>query len=289
MITLTYVLLALAICAVWLPAIHLPQHRQLPAWQIVGTAATICALVAGVIRPPALIGLGAFVCFAWLGARDKASQWQRSVFGLLTIASALALAMHRLPGFNNPVLLAGVKFATDSAPFTLYANFDKGLVGLVLLAWFCPRSASLPEFGGVLRRSAPVILATLAAVFVLALTIHFVRIDFKFPEQTAMFLAVNLFFAVVAEEAFFRGLIQERLSRAVGSARWKDIATVIVSALLFGLVHLAGGTKYAVFAFLAGVGYATTYQMTRRIEGTILAHFVLNAAQFCLLSYPYLQ
>jgi hypothetical protein len=62
--------------------------------------------------------------------------------------------------------------------------------------------------------------------------------------------------------------------------------TVVASALLFGLAHAGGDIKWVALATLAGVGYGAAYAKTRRIEAPILAHFLLNAAHFVLMTYP---
>jgi membrane protease YdiL (CAAX protease family) len=113
---------------------------------------------------------------------------------------------------------------------------------------------------------------------VVALALHFARIDVKWPEATPLFLVVNLFLTVIAEEAFFRGFIQERFTVALSAYRWHKVAAITVSALLFGVAHV-----------VAGLGYAIAYQRTRRIESAIAAHFLLNAVHFLTLSYPYLS
>ena len=284
-----YTLLAFSICAVWLPPLRITSQHNIPPWLFLGILAAGFGLAADILRPAALIGLGVFLLLTWLASRKKTPRWQQFMCGFLTIVMALALAMHRLPGFNNPVLLAGVKLSPDSAPFTLYANFDKGAVGLVLLALFCLRTSSRAELITVIHKAAPIIAATIVAVLGLAWLIHFVRLDFKLPESTLTFMAANLFFTVIAEEAFFRGFIQDRLSLALGSTSWNNAIAVVISALLFGVAHLTGGPQYAGLTTLAGLGYAFAFQQTRRIESAIAAHFLLNAAQFVTFSYPYLQ
>jgi hypothetical protein len=125
---------------------------------------------------------------------------------------ALALAMHKLPGFNNPLLLDRVVLSDGAAPFTLYANFDKGAVGLVLLALLC-RRVHRGRAARVLRRTAPVLALTVAATLGIALAL-----GGRPRRQTAAACAavhrVNLLFTVVAEEAFFRGFLQARLAGA---------------------------------------------------------------------------
>jgi len=284
-----YTLLAFSICAVWLSPLRIASQRNLPPWLFLGILATCSGLATDILRPAALIGLGVFLLLAWFASQKKTPPWQQFVCGFLTIVMALALAMHCLPGFNNAMLLAGVKLSPDSAPFTLYANFDKGAVGLVLLALFCRRTSSRVELITVIHKAAPIIAATIVIVLGLAWLIHFVRLDFKLPESTLTFMAVNLFFTVIAEEAFFRGFIQDRLSLALGSTSWNNAIAVVISALLFGIAHLTGGPQYAGLTTLAGLGYAFAFQQTQRIESAIAAHFLLNAAQFVTFSYPYLQ
>jgi hypothetical protein len=94
-------------------------------------------LVGGVLDPvaiSALVVLGG-AAYACVRTARLAARHLRLVTGVL----ALALAMHKLPGFNNPLLLDRVVLSDGAAPFTLYANFDKGAVGLVLLALLCRR------------------------------------------------------------------------------------------------------------------------------------------------------
>jgi membrane protease YdiL (CAAX protease family) len=114
-----------------------------------------------------------------------------------------------------------------------------------------------------------------------------VRPDVKLPQVTLMFLAVNLFFTVVAEEAFFRGFLQARLASALGGVRHGQWIAVAGSALLFGAAHLAGGPLYAALAFIAGIGYAVAYQRTQRVEAAIVVHIALNAVHFIAFTYPY--
>lgn len=56
--------------------------------------------------------------------------------------------------------------------------------------------------------------------------------------------------------------------------------------MLFGAAHLGGGVPMAALAGIAGLGYATVYAATQRIEASILVHFGLNATHFLLFTYP---
>lgn len=284
MTLLAFLLLALALCSVWAPPLAMVRHAP-PLWLLLLVVAMAWGLVAGVLEPVAIGALVLLAGAAYACVRAPRT-WMRLAYGVLTAVLALALAMHKLPGFHNPRLLDGVVLSAGAAPFTLYANFDKGAVGLVLLALLCQRVRSWTELGAVLRRTAPVLLLTIVVTLGFALAAGVVGVDFKLPRQALLFIGVNLLFTVVAEEAFFRGLLQARLASALARFRWGPWLAVAVSALLFGAAHLGGGLRYGILATIAGLGYAVAYQRTQRIEAAILVHIALNAVHFIGFTYP---
>jgi hypothetical protein len=83
-----------------------------------------------------------------------------------------------------------------------------------------------------------------------------------------------------------RGFVQHELARIGSNAKLAAILALVVSAVLFGLAHFAGGLTYVIAGILAGLGYCLAYQLTRRIEAAIAVHFALNATHFLLFTYP---
>ncbi|MDP5009557.1 MAG: CPBP family intramembrane metalloprotease, partial [Glaciimonas sp.] len=106
---------------------------------------------------------------------------------------------------------------------------------------------------------------------------------------TPLFLIVNLLFTCVAEEVFFRGVLQERLAGLLPSSTMAAIIVVLCSAALFGVAHIGGGIIYVSLATLSGIGYAYAYHATKRVEAAILVHFIVNAVHFIGFTYPALQ
>ena len=286
---ISFSLLALAICAVWLPPLRIGARSPIPIWPLPLIGAIAAGLLAGYLSWSAIAELGVFAIAAWCAGRAEASRWKRILYGSITAVMALALALHKLPGFNNPVLIAAIKFTTDAKAFTLFANFDKAAVGLILLAFLCKRAGSALEWQEILRRTAPIALLTSAATIAVALAIGLVRLDLKLPPFTPLFLVTNLLFTCVAEEAFFRGFLQERLARLLDRFRFGGHAAILCSAVLFGLAHAAGGARYALLATITGLGCAYAYSIVRRIEAPIITHFMLNAVHFVGFTYPQLQ
>jgi membrane protease YdiL (CAAX protease family) len=109
------------------------------------------------------------------------------------------------------------------------------------------------------------------------------------PKWTPLFwiwAASNLFFTCLSEEAFFRGFIQRELESALQGRAYAAGVAIAVSAVLFGLAHIAGGVTYAALGIVAGLGYALVYHRTKSIEMAMLAHFAVNATHFLLFTYP---
>lgn len=291
-----FVLLVLSICAAWLPALSVSKELRVPPWAVVYAVAVVAAFAQGFLQVSAVVALIALVALALCVTRAtrKVTYWL--AFALLLLL-CLTLALHKMPGFNNPIVIDGVKFSPDARPFTQYLNFDKGSVGLVLLALLSPKLRRGDHAGRLAAETAAGYALTTVVVIGAALASGLVRFEPKLPSQTLLFLATNLFLTCVAEEAFFRTLVQDPL-RGVragqaepGGASWRAraIIAIVVTGLLFGIAHAAGGTPMTVMAALAGIGYAAVYARTNRIEVPILVHFGVNATHFVAFTYPALK
>jgi uncharacterized protein len=277
-----YVFLMLAILCSWLPVLRWGSLAIRP-WLVCFGLALTAALITGVMGWISLLAVLTLAVTLSGAGHDRLPKSLRLVFGLLAAVLALALAMHRVPGFNNLLIFKGVQLSADAPPFTLYANFDKGIAGLLLLALFCPKASSLAELNKGFRQSWRFALISIVLLIGLGLLSQFFHLDLKLPVLTAVFVVVNLLLTCVAEEAFFRGFVQESLHH---SQPLSPALVVGASALLFGLAHFAGGVTYMALASLAGLGYALVYQRSRQIEMAILVHFAFNLLHFLCFSYP---
>lgn len=284
---LPFVLLGLSICAVWLPPIPIPSRRPVPLWLPLFIAAVLAGLAAGILELPAVAALGALAGLAWW-TNTLSQPALKATTIVVVIVLALALALHAVPGFRNPVVINAVRLSADSQPFTQYANFDKGAVGLLLLATLVPLASGVRDKRRAALIASLAALATATVVLGTAVGLDYVRLDPKWPVVALTFLAINLLFTCVAEEAFFRGVIQERLARACANVRWLAWLPIAVSTVLFAIAHTGGGIVLVALAAIAGLGYSLAYAWTRRIEAAIIAHFAVNAAHFVGFSYPQL-
>jgi membrane protease YdiL (CAAX protease family) len=258
-------------------------------WPAPLAGAVVAGLANGILRPLALVWIAALAAATFgfgVGAR---SRWPRVLAATAVIALAAGLMAHRLPGFNNPQIIARTQFSPDAIPFRLHLNFDKTLVGLCILGFCHARIVHAAQWRRMVARAWPVTSGMIALLLVLSLMSGYVRFSPKFPPESLIWIAVNLCFTCVAEEALFRGFVQAQLQQAWSRARGGKWFALAVAAWLFGVAHLAGGPAYVALATVAGAGYGWAYLRTGRIEASILTHFALNATHFFFFTYPALQ
>ncbi len=87
----------------------------------------------------------------------------------------------------------------------------------------------------------------------------------------AFILAIFLV-APVVEEFVFRGLIMTKLRKHNST-----ILSIIISALLFALIHImAGGIITVIHAFLGGLIFALVYEKTKSLFVAIASHIFAN-------------
>ncbi|PYF78110.1 hypothetical protein DFP75_1131 [Marinomonas alcarazii] len=283
---MAFYLLGLSILLVFLP--FKPSIIKIPVWCVSFLIAVLLGVIEGIlsIQGLAVIFVYSVLLLASLGLRVV---WLRRVaVGIFGVFS-LALAMHLLPGFSNYAVLVREPVSSDGIPFSLYANFDKGLVGLFLLGYFFRGQARVGYFMALQnpKKALVIFFATPCLALGLALLFGLIHLDVKLPHFWLAFLGINLLFTCVAEEAFFRGFIQRGLSNWL-EGKLSLFVAPLITALLFGVAHIGGGVEYAVVAGVAGLGYGYLYYLTKRIEWSILCHFIVNILHLLLFTYPML-
>lgn len=204
----------------------------------------------------------------------------RSIGYSLVIIWALALSLHLIPGFSNLLVLDKVISGPESAAFTMYLNLDKPMVFFALLLAY---PALLGKAKTLNIKSIAITSVALFTLLPIAAATGALKPEFSLPNWWWLFALNNLLLTCVVEEAFFRGFIQQTLSKRFG---W--IACLIVASVLFGLAHFAGGLLLVFFATLAGLGYGLIFHFTGRLWASVLAHFLFNFAHLVFFTYPIL-
>jgi membrane protease YdiL (CAAX protease family) len=93
-----------------------------------------------------------------------------------------------------------------------------------------------------------------------------------------------LWVVALAEEFFFRGVMQQGLARRFGNP-----AAIIVTSIAFGLVHLPfrafPNWKFALVAAVAGLFYGRAYAQAGGIRAAMIVHALVNTTT--RLFFPY--
>ena len=286
---ITSVLLGLAICAVWIPDLNVGRNLRVPPWIPLLVIAVVAGLMHDVLDWRGAAVVAVLCALATASVRNETAAVRRGLT-IGAVALSFALGVQLVPGFQPSVFLEGVRLSPDAAPMRLTAHFAPGVAGLVLMAFYCRRARTLREAWAAARPTAAIAVTTTVVVVGAAWAAGYVRPDWKVPDFTAAHLAKILLWTTVLEEAFFRGVIQDRLARASFIAArpgmsWLPIA---VSSVLFGLAHAPGGWTYVGLATLAGVGYGLAYAKTGLVEAAMATHFLVNATHFVAFTYPHI-
>ncbi|MDE0081632.1 MAG: CPBP family intramembrane metalloprotease [Gammaproteobacteria bacterium] len=262
-----------------------PDGRRVGATLIAFSLAA--AVVAGIVTWAGFAVLALFSGACLAAVRPHFPAALRTLAWGTVLFLAVALATHQIPWIQNVLVLDSVSVSASAADYTLYWNYDKGFAGVVLYA-VCVQPQPGTEWKRAILATATVAVLTMVVVGVLASAAEFVSWDPKWPAILAVWVPANLFLTCVAEETFFRGLVQRQLGGAFrGRLPAPALAALLVAAVAFGVAHVAGGTTYVLLATLAGVGYGAAYHLTGRLEASILVHFTLNLAHLILFTYPF--
>lgn len=250
-------------------------RQRLPGLILLGVA-LLAALYLDHLSPSALLITLAGLLLAWR-TPNLPQPWRGAALTLILLW-AIALMLHLIPGFSNLKVLDQMQAGPASVPFNMYLNLDKPLVFFgLLLAW----PALLGQGGAIRWRALALLLLPLAALLITAWQLGALKPEAGLPYWWWLFALNNLLFTCVAEEALFRGFIQQGV--AARSRLWLGI---LVASLLFGAAHLAGGPLLMLFAALAGACYGLAFQFSGRLSVAIAIHFLFNFAHLALFTYP---
>ena len=270
---------ALAITAV--PIIFTARTaRTVRQLQLAVAAITVLALtLLGQLQLTALPVALVLIVGCWAYQHYPESRYRSWLLAIVGVLS-LAMALHVFTGFGNTALPLTI---SGTQTLDLWVNGDKGLAGIILLAglasWRYHKLLSSLGIG----------LMGIVAIIGLALLMGY-PIEAKWGHWLLVFTVVNLFFVALAEECFFRLIIQESLQQSLPK-RWGALATATLSiGITSGLFVIAHGgiasLPAAILLLMAGIVYGWIYWRTRSVWAATLIHAGLNIGHILLLPYP---
>ncbi|WP_341750757.1 CPBP family intramembrane glutamic endopeptidase [Candidatus Tisiphia endosymbiont of Sialis lutaria] len=274
---LTYITLLISVISLWLPV-----KGKFKPWQLFLFISLVLSFVSNIASLFAILAIVLF--FYLVFSYHKSSTKLKYVLWSLVLVLGLTLQLHLIPGFDNLLVLDKIQFTPDALPFTLYLNLDKTIVGLIIIGLTLDLASTCSELKILLLQVSYRLPIILLVIIVLSIAFEYIKFAPKIPQNLWIWVINNLFFTCVAEEGLFRGFFQESLSQLKYKYS-KDIA-ILIPALFFGVMHYPGGLKYVILATVAGALYGWIYKVTKRIEASILVHFMLNLTHILLFTYP---
>ena len=124
-------------------------------------------------------------------------------------------------------------------------------------------------------------LVTILAYFALGQPLENPQLDFLLPEGLSAFDALAMLFlagfaAPFGEELLFRGILYSMFRE-----RWGIWIGVLVSSLLFGLIH--GNLAVGLTGFLLGILTAIVFEYSNSLWTAVLVHALNNSIKIALL------
>lgn len=241
------------------------------------------ALVYGQLSIPVVVTLGLLV-MAGICVSHFRHRAVRMFGHALFIALAVGLASHWLPGFFSARVITAVRFTPEAAPFSMYLNLDKPLIGLwIVLA--CPWVFSAIALRRTLITGSLTLPLTTGVCLLTALGMGLIGWVPKWPAQGGIWVLNNLLLVTLTEELLFRGYIQGGLARLLYRVPYQQTLALLIASALFGLAHFGAGWQWMVLAGMAGIGYGIAYRFGG-LPATVITHFGLNLAHLGLFTYP---
>ncbi len=283
--SLTYLFLSFSILSFWISS-----NKNIPVALFI--ISTILAVFSKIINPIALISIIAMIGLFYLFYNKTLSNISKIIVFILILAVSALLMAHKIPGYNNWEIYDYLKLSELSAPFSMWLNFDKGLIAFALLYAVNKKPLILNDYKLILKHIFPIFLILALILSHFATLFDYLAFDPKIIDAKllAIWIIRMICLTVVVEELFFRFFIQGTFSKLFYRFGMKgELLACFLAALIFALFHFSGGIMFVVLAFIAGLLYGGVYIKTKKIEASIILHFLINFTHLMLFSYPSLQ
>lgn len=238
-----------------------------------------------------LIELQAIACIAfaaaifWLYGRTT-DKYSKFVLLILSLIAGFIILFHKVPGVHNLQVISNYKITPDAIPYTMYLNFDKAILGVLLATLAFKNELKCNDCGNFIKDVLLPLVLCILSVTLLAIIFDVVKWAPKFPDFFAIWFLNNLLIVCFAEEAFFRGFLQQGLGELLHNNGFGKLVSLVLASACFGIAYHSGGEKYMLLAGLAGMYYGWAFLRSKNILGSIFVHCGLNICNLLLFTYP---
>lgn len=222
---------------------------------------------------------GIFAPVIWLGlvAIENTQHWKKAASFVITGIVMFVVASGAIPGNDHFTILAPY---SDADGNLIYASFRpaKAVIAVTMVLFMLLRPQPLK------RADLPVMAVAVAVPVVLG--IFLLGFYPKLTATIAVAVLINLLVVCIAEEGFFRWVLQRGLGEWL-TGKWRWLPVVLVAAL-FTTLHTgwAGSPALLALVGVAGFGYALVWQLRGSFWACVFTHWSVNLLHMTLLKYP---
>ncbi|MBB5211810.1 CPBP family intramembrane glutamic endopeptidase [Microbulbifer hydrolyticus] len=222
--------------------------------------------------------VGVFAPTIWLGlvAIENTRGGKKTASFLLTGVLMFTVNSGLIPGNEHITVLPPYNDADGNL---IYASFRpaKAVIALTFVIFMLLRPQPLK------RADLPVIAAAISVPVVAGIVL--LGVYPKLTATIAIAALINLLVVCIAEEGFFRWILQRGLGEWLHKWRW--LPTILVTAL-FTTLHTgwAASPVLLTLVAVAGLGYALVWQLRGSFWACVLTHWGVNLLHMTLLKYP---
>jgi CAAX protease family protein len=231
------------------------------------------------ITPPALAMIAFLPAPIYFFNSNRAYiRWLSSAY---LIVVPLVFAIY--PGFIQLVLIDNGHLLPEGRDLFFSLSIAKCLLIIALLSLIYNKSVLNID------RLSLIVAVMLSSGWVLLAVVLGVDVDLQVGDKLWMFVIVNLTVTVLAEELYFRCVLQEHMIQWFAKFKYSRYLSAFVAGLIFYFAHefLLPESTLSWLYLVLSLSYALFYAHYRNILSSILLHFLVNLFSITLLAYRF--
>ncbi|MCH9612035.1 MAG: hypothetical protein S4CHLAM102_05180 [Chlamydiia bacterium] len=206
---------------------------------------------------------------------------------IIAAGISFGLMWHLFYGFDNLPLTPNQPLSPNAFPITLQIPYDIPFVGIFAIGFYVKLIDKADEWPPLWIKSLLWSILTTAICIILFFSMKLGAMDLKAPLVLFAYIPILFFFIIIPEEAFYRGFLQEAITRKLNNKLAPFLALLVVG-LLFAItrIPLAPTLSFFFFSFFQSLFYSGAYYLTGFIEGAIITRSIFTLIHLFLLTYP---
>ena len=279
---ITYGLLLFSIASVWL-------FKERRITYVSAALSVLCAYLSDSINIEASLVVTVYFMACLLFFKFEVSNWAKTALWLIIFCLSTFMMQGVFLGFKDWKILINETVSANAAAYTLNLDIAAAFTGLGLLLFGFKNISKKKVFIDSLTKAAPAMILCLVIIMLSALTVGIVQFEPKMPNFLLTWMLINLFVFSISQEMVFRYFLLGSLLDILEGYRFAGLFSMLVCSAIYLTYLMPLTLGYAVAAFIASMFFSYVFVKTRKVEMSIILHFMLNLMHILLFTYPMLK